>query len=225
MRAFAVLLLLLNVLVLAVWTLPSAGPPEPYPPDPEPGSLELVDEEAQLRERESPESADDSGEDGRQADPSAAQADGGNRTPERCSVRTLASSDEAEALVERLRAAGNRADTGTVSDEEWVGHWVHVPEQESMEAAQAIMDRLAEAGIEDYGYVGGGGHAISLGVYSRRERAERRRKDLEDMGFEVTIADRYRNVTRHRVVAAASPDSLPESDDWETSTDCAVTDS
>lgn len=225
MRAFAVLLLLLNLLVLAVWTLPSAGPPEPYPPDAEPGSLELVDEEAQVRQQRTAEGGGSGSDESEQTDSSTAADGERDRVARRCSVRTVATQDDADALVERIRAAGERVATATVSDQEWVGHWVHVPEQESLEAAQAIMDQLAEAGIEDYGYVGGGGHAISLGVYSERERAERRKADLDDMGFEVTIADRYRNVRRHRIIAAAPPESLPESNEWERSTDCAVTDS
>ncbi|MDN3517024.1 SPOR domain-containing protein [Aquisalimonas lutea] len=231
MRAFCVLLLALNVVVLLVWTLPASDPPPAQPPRPADGSLQLLDEEQAMRsdvgstgtdEATTAEASTTESAGGDSDDDSGSPSPGGTAARE-CRVAVLDQEEAAGNLADAVTDAGGTAEVNTVSGREWVGFWVYLPDPESVDEAQATMDRLAEEGVSDYGYVGGEGeqqHAVSLGVFSTRERAERRQEDVRELGYAAEVAERYRTTSRYRVLArVGSADDLPDGD-WREAEDC-----
>lgn len=230
MRAFCVLLLALNVVVLLVWTLPASDPPPSQPPRPADGSLQLLDEEEAMRSdagstrTDQGTTSDSSSEDPASGD----DGDGGSPSPNTvaaraCYAATLDREEAAADLADAVADAGGTARVNAVSEREWIGFWVYLPGPESVDEAQATMDRLAEEGVSDYGYVGGEGeqqHAVSLGVFSTQERAERRQEEVRALGYAAEVTERYRTTSRFRVLAQAdSADDLPDGE-WREAEDC-----
>ncbi|MFV8835421.1 SPOR domain-containing protein [Aquisalimonas sp.] len=203
MRAFFVLMLLLNVGVFALFTLDARDDPQPYPSQPAAGSLRLMSE-VPADAPAPPEPEDDM--------PSVAT----DETGLQCfSVDGLDRTD-AEALAATVRTAGDVARVLEVEERDFVGYWVYVPPHQTMADAQETMAELADEGISDYGYVGGDDeHAVSLGVFSTRQRAMDRETEIGDLGIETEIGERYRSVTAYRLfVGADDPDTLPPAD-WQ----------
>lgn len=262
MRAFFILLLLLNIGVFALLTLPARHDPPPQPGPTPDGSLTLVDEEEALARAER-EAADDEpatgdtpaespaatadpprqnappGAETRDAEPddapapepadataaeppaddSQGQADAGaTGEPARSCFRSAPLAEEqATARAAALRRRDTPATVVPEETRERIGFWAYIPPHASMDAAQETMAALADAGIEDYGYVAGNEreHAVSLGIYSSRARAARRADDIRALGFATEIGERFRTTTEHRVLARA--EAAPESTDgnWE----------
>lgn len=214
MRAFFVLMLLLNAGVFALFTIDARDDASPYPPRPAEGSLHLADEatgdeEAPVDQPPAPEVEDT---------PPAAAAE----EPDiRCfQLEGLGDRTAAEALAATVRTDGGVASVTAREGRDFVGYWVYVPPHDTMSAAQETMAELAEQGISDYGYVGGDDeHAVSLGVFSSRERALEREREIQELGIETELGDRYRTVTEYALlVGVDDPDALPPGD-WQTA-DC-----
>ena len=63
--------------------------------------------------------------------------------------------------------------------------WVYIPPQPSLERAKSKAQEVVDLGVEDYFVVNNGGkwqNAISLGIYSSHEAAERRLAELKSKG-------------------------------------------
>lgn len=68
--------------------------------------------------------------------------------------------------------------------------WVYIPTQDTLDIARSKAQEIIDLGVEDYFVVNNGGkwqNAISLGVYSTREAAERRLAELKEKGVRSAI--------------------------------------
>lgn len=105
--------------------------------------------------------------------------------PERCaSLGPYAARAEADAALARLRGQTTR---GSVREDKDAGvstFRVMLPNVGDRAAAQALVKRIAAAGIGDYYVIAQGEDtSIALGKYQSRERAERRQASLVGAGF------------------------------------------
>lgn len=118
-------------------------------------------------------------------------------------------------------ALAQRYETGSriiaEEDQRPVGYWVYLPPRPSLEAARRDMARLEELGVTDVGLVSHSdmANAVALGVYSSRERAERRRIAIADLGFPAQMDQRIRTRTYYRVVVEAPSPPEGSGVDWE----------
>ncbi|GLS06255.1 hypothetical protein GCM10007860_34310 [Chitiniphilus shinanonensis] len=98
------------------------------------------------------------------------------------------SPDQAEIAGSRLRALG--VTVQTLHSAEQAKVWVYIPPQASLEDAKKKAAELEALGIEDYFVVNNGGrwqNAVSLGVYSTREAADRRLTTLREQGVRSAV--------------------------------------
>jgi hypothetical protein len=111
----------------------------------------------------------------------------------------LESRSDAEIVSVRLRALGLKPELQSETSNEQAGVWVLVPPQGSRRKAIAIANRLERDGITDMWRFTSGElvHAISLGLFRNEERAEARRKEITDLGYDVIIKPRYRQLTKY----------------------------
>lgn len=125
-------------------------------------------------------------------------------------VAGFASNEPATVLVRTLKE-GAGIDAYTLNGDEaatsvW---WVYLPTFASEELARRTLAELREKGIDSYylssGELAGG---ISLGVFSRREGAERTQQEIARRGYSASIKEMPRGVTRYRVVAEATREAV-----------------
>ncbi|PUB79111.1 MAG: hypothetical protein DBO99_05495 [gamma proteobacterium symbiont of Ctena orbiculata] len=111
----------------------------------------------------------------------------------------LQSRSDAEIVSVRLRALGLKPELQSETSNEQAGIWVLVPPQASRRDAVEVANRLERDGISDLWRFTSGElvHAISLGLFRNEERAEARRKEISDLGYEVIIKPRYRQATKY----------------------------
>lgn len=111
-------------------------------------------------------------------------------TSEHClSFGPFAQRDAAEAALARVRALMVVGRIREVAEPGGQSYRVLLPSAGERAAAQALVQRIAAAGIDDYYILSRGAdvNAIALGRYSSRERAERRRAELAAKGFAAQI--------------------------------------
>ena len=109
----------------------------------------------------------------------------------------------AETLAVRLVAAGLHAEAREEEEEVVADYWVYLPAR-TPEEARLLLDRVAAEGIVDR-YLDSKRHLVSLGLYRYRNMAERRRRELEALGFSPRVEPRKRRRTRYRVIVTPSP--------------------
>lgn len=110
------------------------------------------------------------------------------------SVGPFAESTEAAAAEAALRTAGFKPRQRMVQGELWVGVWVSVQNFASRQAAEQSMKLLTDKGMTDV-YVlpeSEAGNILSLGVFSDRQRAQRRADEARALGLDPRIDDRKR---------------------------------
>lgn len=108
------------------------------------------------------------------------------------SVGPFAELSEADAAGNALRSAGFQPRQREVQGELWVGYWVSVQNLAARAAAEEAMKRLTDKGMSDV-YVlpaSEAGNVVSLGVFSDRQRAQRRADEARALGLEPRIDDR-----------------------------------
>ncbi|KLD69577.1 SPOR domain-containing protein [Xanthomonas pisi] len=105
--------------------------------------------------------------------------------PERCvSVGPYAARSEADAALARIRGQASRAGVREDTDAGVSTFRVMLPNVGDRAAAQALVKRIAAAGIGDYYVIAQGeDNTVALGQYQSRERAERRQASLVSAGF------------------------------------------
>lgn len=105
--------------------------------------------------------------------------------PERCaSLGPYAARAEADAALARLRGQATRASVREDKDAGISTFRVMLPNVGDRAAAQALVKRIAAAGMGDYYVIAQGeDNTIALGQYQSRERAERRQASLVGAGF------------------------------------------
>ncbi|MCC8669657.1 SPOR domain-containing protein [Xanthomonas arboricola] len=105
--------------------------------------------------------------------------------PERCaSLGPYAARADADAALARLRGQATRTRVREDKDAGVSTFRVMLPNVGDRAAAQALVKRIAAAGMGDYYVIAQGeDNTIALGQYQSRERAERRQASLVGAGF------------------------------------------
>ncbi|MEN9112967.1 SPOR domain-containing protein [Xanthomonas perforans] len=104
---------------------------------------------------------------------------------ERCaSLGPFAARADADAALARVRGQASRANVREDKDAGISTFRVMLPNVGDRAAAQALVKRIAAAGIGDYYVIAQGeDNTVALGQYQSRERAERRQASLVGAGF------------------------------------------
>ncbi|HSN72066.1 MAG TPA: hypothetical protein VLT59_11175, partial [Steroidobacteraceae bacterium] len=91
-----------------------------------------------------------------------------------------------------LRAEGFEPTQRVEAGDVWVGYWVSWRGAAGREQAEATRLLLAERGLTDTYVLPAGeqSNVLSLGVFTDRRRAERRREEVRLLGLEAEISDR-----------------------------------
>ena len=116
----------------------------------------------------------------------------GAGTPIRCvSMGPFVELTQAAEAITVLTAEGFSPNQRLAEGKIWSGYRVQIPPLPSREAANNVLVTLQEHGISEQPYVVPGGdsrNAISLGIYSEYQRAQRRADEVRPLGFEPEIA-------------------------------------
>lgn len=99
------------------------------------------------------------------------------------------SKSQAADLRKELESIGIQAQRRMSKDNSRKGYWVMIPPQDTRRAAEANIKLLKEKEIKDYFLVvtGENINAVSLGVFSKSELAQRRYEEIRALGFDVKI--------------------------------------
>lgn len=110
------------------------------------------------------------------------------------SVGPFATLPEASQAQAALRGAGFDPRQRVEQGEIWVGYWVSVRGIGTHTAAEGSIEALKEAGVTDVYLMPGGDpdYTLSLGVFTDRQRAQRRARQVRAVGLEPIIDDRTR---------------------------------
>ena len=112
-------------------------------------------------------------------------------------IGPLENEDDISALSAWFSAQGSQATLRGDERREVVSTWVFMEPLESREAANARVQEMLAANIDDIYVIPRGdmANAISLGLYSQNETLQRRVSQLEERGFTPSVLPRYRTVT------------------------------
>jgi hypothetical protein len=118
-------------------------------------------------------------------------------TPSCVSVGPFLDLAETAEAAARLREKGYVPQQRLADSPVWMGHWVYLSPFATRAEATAAVEKLRDQGVQDL-YIEAGGedeNAVSLGLYSDRERAEALASDIRQLGYAPEIGDRYRVAT------------------------------
>jgi cell division protein FtsN len=157
-------------------------------PEPEPERLAMA--------REPEPAAESEAEPDRMPDPGAAQElvlTSKAKLLQCHSLGAFESAENAAAVAGELASVGVAATLREQTVQRSNGFWVLIPPMRDRSAAVAMERRLREVGVKDIWRVPQGdlAHAISLGLFSRRPSAERRRNQILGQGFPAEVRPRY----------------------------------
>ncbi|MGD8783404.1 MAG: SPOR domain-containing protein [Thioalkalispiraceae bacterium] len=95
----------------------------------------------------------------------------------------------ANSIREELESLGISAERRMSKDNTRKGFWVLIPPEASRQQAKAHISELKKQNVKDYFLVvtGEQNNAVSLGVFSRSELAQRRYEQIKKLGFKVRI--------------------------------------
>lgn len=116
-------------------------------------------------------------------------------------------------IAAAARAAGSLQARGFMSQQRaaagaiWDGYWVSIGGVADAGAADKIFKALDRSGIKDAHLMPGVGdaHQISVGLFSDRDRAERRAKAIQKLGFKAEVEDHRQPGTVYWVDLALKP--------------------
>lgn len=109
----------------------------------------------------------------------------------------------------RLRELGYNPQQRAEPGETLQGFWVFIAGLGSDDDTARVMEKLEENGFTDAHVMkaSADGRRVSVGLFSARDRAERRAKAMESMGFDPQIAERDFPGTLYWVDVTAHPDA------------------
>ena len=119
-----------------------------------------------------------------------------------------------EILNEGVAWLKDRGRQGRVRSEkvkEQTGYWVYLPAM-APELAQQTTEELEAKGVKDY--YRGRTNQISLGIYSKGDVAERRRKQIVALGYEPVVAPRFRNRQQYWVDLRETEPAVLTNAEW-----------
>ena len=215
MRYLFLFLVLLN---LAYWAWQhSVAQPEPLPP-----ARVLADVPPLLLLSERDTGVTPAAEAMPTADEPASEAVAETEPPlRRCfTLGPLRSSESAESLADAIEGAGFAVSLREREEEEIAGYWVYLAPYESRKAALAVARELAKKGIKDYYVVPNGDYenAVSLGLFSEPQRADRRTRRIADLGYEALTSVRYRTRTLYWLDYDEEGEAVLAAQIWEHAT-------
>jgi hypothetical protein len=115
--------------------------------------------------------------------------------PDQCaSIGPFIELGQAAEFAAVIREMGLTPSQRLLESDVWVGYAVLLPPLPTRAEGLGVAQTLREAGVEDI-YVEPGGelrNAVSLGLFSDRQRAGRRAAQITDLGFSPVIRDRTR---------------------------------
>jgi hypothetical protein len=87
------------------------------------------------------------------------------------------------------------------------GYWVYLPAMDSREQALSVARQLSAKGVRDYYVVTAGDqqNTISLGLFRDQANAERRRRELGDLGFKPQLIQRTEDLPVYWIDYADDP--------------------
>ena len=119
--------------------------------------------------------------------------------------------DAATQAVARLKAAGASASPHLIAGRAKFGYWVFLPPFGSRKEADAAAALLKHKGVTDIYVVPdeANRNAVSLGVFSQKEGAIQRERQIKKLGFRSQIAERFRDEPRYWIDAKGPAAALP----------------
>ncbi len=118
----------------------------------------------------------------------------GEASGRRCYVVGPFGKDEAvDDMLHWLRRAGGAVEFRWAEQQTPKSYWVYISPRSSTEEARVMLRRLAADGVQDYVRIMRGPmrNAISLGLFSKRESADRRMADLRRRGYVPSMDIRF----------------------------------
>jgi hypothetical protein len=111
--------------------------------------------------------------------------------PERIcqTVGPLLDKNDTDALLSELSKNGYPVNVRDGEVREPAGYWVYLPATSAREARRIVAD-LDANGMKDY-FIGKKNH-ISLGIFSKKEKARVRLKQVKELGYDAILDQRYR---------------------------------
>jgi cell division protein FtsN len=106
--------------------------------------------------------------------------------------------EQSDSMRQRLKSLGLASSEANISGKVWV----YIPPQTDLELANRKAQQLSSQGVQDYYVINNGGrwqNAISLGVFSSREGAERRLNELKNQGVRSAVVRERDDSPSHTV--------------------------
>ena len=121
-----------------------------------------------------------------------------------------------QALV-RLKAAGVVANPHVIAGKAKLGYWVYLPPFGSRKEAEGAAALLKRKGVTDIYVVTdeANRNAVSLGVFSQKDGAVQRERDIKKLGFRAQMAERFRDEPRYWLDAKGAESALPAADTFK----------
>jgi len=117
----------------------------------------------------------------------------GDRPEETLVCRTLGplmTEDDVLAIAASLSDQGYVSHTRTGKVREPSGYWVYLSTP-SVRKARQIVAKLDRNGMKDY-FIIGKRNTISLGIFSRKDKAQARLEQVQSLGLDASLDQRYR---------------------------------
>jgi hypothetical protein len=126
-------------------------------------------------------------------------------------IGPLEAEADASAIRVLLTSQGFRSQVRTETVRDASGYWVFMPAMPAADARRIVAE-LDARGFTDY-YVGKRNY-ISLGIFSRKEKAQRHLDHLRASGFEAKLDERYRTRKAYWLDVVEEDTPLPASGVW-----------
>ena len=116
--------------------------------------------------------------------------------------------------MNRLKTAGLGVSSRSVAGKARFGYWVYLPPFASRKEADAATAMLKKRGVTDIYVVAdeANRNAVSLGVFSQKDGAVQREKDLKKLGFKARVTEKFRDEPRFWLDAKGVDSAMPGAD-------------
>ncbi len=106
----------------------------------------------------------------------------------------FAQSDVANRAADKISGLGLRVEHRQESQRTPKGYWVYLPPSKSYQAAKRKVSEMQKRGVNDLFIMGKGTrkHAISLGLFNRKQAAQGRFQQVKKLGLKPVFETQYR---------------------------------
>lgn len=132
-------------------------------------------------------------------------------------IGSITSLDERDEIVARLASIDLLAVEHEQKEQQVVGYWVLIPQQETRDQAIEMVKRLEQAGISDVRRFVKGEfkNAISLGLFKNKAFADGRTQHLIELGFETEIRPRIKDVVSYTLSIKVEDSAILQQNGWQ----------